>query len=42
MNKLFFTLVLLLTVTGIAAAQSPPISGDADCPYIYAYVKIFY
>ena len=33
MKKLLFTLALLFTVAGIAAAQNPPISGDADSPY---------
>ena len=33
MKKLFLTLALLFTVTGISLAQSPPICGDTDCPY---------
>ena len=33
MKRLFLTLALLFTVTAVALAQNPPISGDADCPY---------
>ncbi|MBQ1454365.1 MAG: hypothetical protein IIZ25_00775, partial [Thermoguttaceae bacterium] len=33
MRKILLTLAVLFTVTGIGAAQSPPICGDTDCPY---------
>ncbi|MBQ1454497.1 MAG: glycoside hydrolase family 127 protein [Thermoguttaceae bacterium] len=33
MKKLFLTLAVVFTVMGFCAAQNPPISGDADCPY---------